>query len=262
MLLSCFRRCRYMVRYGSIRLTSEAVGQMFSEAGGFAYEAMANTAASVAAQAAGAARLLKSSFGMDQWNHGDMEVGGHGPWKNALKRYDLWWMWWEWSHSDDMGSGRLCRASQFLDILRQCCLKIVWDGAHLTIAWLQWAAGNSLADGEWRTAAHLEPAAFSPLNQMHLYIVHICFILQFLPQCSHRCWIAWPLCTSCGRTCHLWKTKRFDLSSGQWTILQPDGPSPISLWTADSGHVWLICSLHALETYRCSTLGLVHGRDS
>lgn len=43
-----------------------AVGQMFSEAGGFAYEAMANTAASAAAQAAGAARLLKSSFGMDQ----------------------------------------------------------------------------------------------------------------------------------------------------------------------------------------------------
>lgn len=42
-----------------------AVGQMFSEAGGFAYEAMANTAASAAAQAAGAARLLKSSFGMD-----------------------------------------------------------------------------------------------------------------------------------------------------------------------------------------------------
>lgn len=67
-----------MVRYGSRRLTSEAVGQMFSEAGGFAYEAMANTAASAAAQAAGAARLLKSSFGMDQWNHGDMEVGGHG----------------------------------------------------------------------------------------------------------------------------------------------------------------------------------------
>ena len=55
-----------MVRYGSIRLTSEAVGQMFSEAGGFAYEAMANTAASAAAQAAGAAGLLKSSFGMDQ----------------------------------------------------------------------------------------------------------------------------------------------------------------------------------------------------
>lgn len=66
---------------------------MFSEAGGFAYEAMANTAASAAAQAAGAARLLKSSFGMDQGNHGDMEVGGHGPWKNALSRYDLWWMW-------------------------------------------------------------------------------------------------------------------------------------------------------------------------
>lgn len=38
---------------------------MFQEAGGFAYEAVANTAASAAAQAAGAARLFKNSFGLD-----------------------------------------------------------------------------------------------------------------------------------------------------------------------------------------------------
>ena len=47
---------------------TKAVGQMFQEAGGFAYEAVANTAASAAAQAAGAARLFKNSFGLDIWS--------------------------------------------------------------------------------------------------------------------------------------------------------------------------------------------------
>ena len=47
------------------------------------------------------------------------------------------------------------------------------------IAWLQWAAGHSLADGEWRTAAHLEAAAFSLLNQTQLHIVHLYIFVLF-----------------------------------------------------------------------------------
>lgn len=38
---------------------------MFTDAGGLAYDAMASTAASAAAQGAAAARLLKTSLGME-----------------------------------------------------------------------------------------------------------------------------------------------------------------------------------------------------
>lgn len=59
---------RFQQRVFQTHWWTKAVGQMFQEAGGFAYEAVANTAASAAAQAAGAARLFKNSFGLDIWS--------------------------------------------------------------------------------------------------------------------------------------------------------------------------------------------------
>ena len=59
---------RFQHRVFQTHWWTKAVGQMFQEAGGFAYEAVANTAASAAAQAAGAARLFKNSFGLDIWS--------------------------------------------------------------------------------------------------------------------------------------------------------------------------------------------------
>ena len=59
---------RFHYRVFQTHWWTKAVGQMFQEAGGFAYEAVANTAASAAAQAAGAARLFKNSFGLDIWS--------------------------------------------------------------------------------------------------------------------------------------------------------------------------------------------------
>ena len=59
------RRCKSFRNDFKAWPCAEALSQMFTEAQGFAYEAFSNTAASAAAQGAAAARMLKSSFGME-----------------------------------------------------------------------------------------------------------------------------------------------------------------------------------------------------